>query len=167
MILAYRVADRRHPLFDGGGAALRGARWNSVGRRVIYACDTLAGAMLEVLAHLPSTKLPRHHAYIRIEIPAAVSCLTADLTELPDWSAPESPAARRYGDRWLDERRACVLRVPSVIVPEGYNLLINPLHPEFERLRASEPLDLHWDARLFGSGVKAGVRQDHGHRNDR
>lgn len=149
-MLAYRVADRRHPMFDGTGAALRGARWNSAGTPVIYASETLAGAMLEVLAHLPLNLLPKHHAYIRIEIPDDISVTLADPSDIPDWATPESLAARRYGDGWLERRESCVLLVPSRVVPEGRNVLMNPRHPEFSRIRASAPRELAWDARLFG-----------------
>ncbi|GAB6040073.1 RES family NAD+ phosphorylase [Endothiovibrio diazotrophicus] len=150
-MLAFRVADRRHPIFDGTGAALRGARWNSPGRPVIYASDTLAGAMLEVLAHLHAGPLPKNHAYIRIGIPDDLAFETVTPEQLPQWHAPESPAARRRGDLWLEQGETCLLRVPSVIVPEGFNILINPLHPKFPTIRASSPLALSWDERLFES----------------
>lgn len=151
-MLAFRVADRRHPLFDGTGAALKGARWNSPGRRIIYASDSLAGAMLEVLAYLPVGFLPKNHAYIRIEIPDLVTREIADPEQIPDWASPESPAARDYGDRWYDEQRSCVLLVPSIIVPEGHNVLINPNHPDFNQIHASNPQGLKWDDRLFCKG---------------
>ncbi|TAN47826.1 MAG: RES domain-containing protein [Methylococcaceae bacterium] len=151
-MLAFRVADSRYPLFDGSGAAHRGARWNSAGNRVIYSSDTLAGAMLEVLAHLPRNRLPKHHAYIRIDIPEDVSRLVVDPTEIPGWSTPESGSARRYGDTWIARQMFCVLLVPSILIPESRNVLINPLHPEFPRIQASLPQDLQWDTRLFGLG---------------
>ena len=50
-MIAYRIADARHPIFDGTGAMLRGGRWNSIGQRVIYAAESYAGAMLEILVH--------------------------------------------------------------------------------------------------------------------
>src|SRR4051812_21236748 len=70
---AFRIADRRHPIFDGTGAYRSGARWNSPGRRIIYAADSYPGALLEMLAHSRIGKLPRTHAWIEIEIPADVS----------------------------------------------------------------------------------------------
>ena len=56
---AYRIADRRHKIFDGQGASLLGGRWNSPGRRVIYAAETYAGAMLEALVHANIGRLPK------------------------------------------------------------------------------------------------------------
>jgi RES domain-containing protein len=65
---AHRIADRRHNIFDGEGAATFGGRWNSPGRRVIYAAQTYAGAMLEVLVNANIGRMPRQHAWIEIRI---------------------------------------------------------------------------------------------------
>ncbi len=67
---AFRIADRRHPIFDG---TLTGGRWNSPGRPVIYAAETFAGALLEVLVHANLGRVPRTHALIEIAIPESVS----------------------------------------------------------------------------------------------
>src|ERR1035441_563037 len=69
---AFRIADMRHPIFDGIGAMLHGARWNSPGRRVIYAAETYSGALLEILVHA-SGNVPKSQGYIEIQIPAALS----------------------------------------------------------------------------------------------
>ena len=61
---AYRIADRRHPIFDGGGSFLNGSRWNTRGRHIIYAAETYAGALLELLAHSNLGRAPRNHAFI-------------------------------------------------------------------------------------------------------
>ena len=65
---AFRIADMRHSLFGGSGAMLYGARWNSPGRRVIYAAETYAGALLEILVHA-SGSVPQSQGYVEIEIP--------------------------------------------------------------------------------------------------
>src|SRR5436190_17312726 len=81
---AFRIADMRHTLFDGIGAMVYGARWNSPGRRVIYAAETYAGALLEILVHA-SGSIPRNQGYVEIEIPAAVSIETAVERDVPGW----------------------------------------------------------------------------------
>src|SRR5215467_9420178 len=126
---AFRVADMRHPLFDGSGAMLHGARWNSPGRRVIYAADTYAGALLEILVHA-SGAVPRSHGYIEIEIPADLGVEEVDPGALPSWQSPSFEAARAFGDRWYDERRTPVLIVPSVVTEVERNVLINQEHPD-------------------------------------
>src|SRR5436189_2805602 len=91
---AFRIADRRRRIFDGTGAFLHGARWNSPGRRIIYAADTFAGAMLEILAHTEIGKLPRTHAWISISITAEVSVEQVEPDDLPGWDSEFSAGAR-------------------------------------------------------------------------
>src|SRR6266436_3716997 len=101
---AFRIADMRHTIFDGSGAMLHGARWNSPGRRVIYAAETYAGALLEILVHA-SGSIPRNQGYIEIQIPAGLSVETVSPADLPNWDSPSFDTARTFGDRWYDARR--------------------------------------------------------------
>lgn len=129
---------------------LEGARWNSPGRRVIYAADTFSGAILEILAHaLRPRTLPGLHHGVRIEIPEALF-ETLDPDSLPGWDVRESPQAIDFGDRWLEESRSAVLSVPAMSSrPVGRNVLINPAHPNATRIVVSEPFRVPWDERLF------------------
>jgi RES domain-containing protein len=145
---AFRVADIRHPIFDGTGALLHGARWNSPGRRIIYAAETYAGALLEVLVHA-SGRIPRSHAYVEIEIPAGLSVEELTERDVPRWDALSFDAAQEAGDRWYDERRSAVLLVPSVVTRLERNVLINQEHPDSSRIRASQPVQVRWDERLW------------------
>jgi RES domain-containing protein len=154
---AYRIADRRRKIFDGHGASLLGGRWNSPGRRVIYAAETYAGAMLEVLVHANIGKVPKTHFWIEILIRKGLQIEEVHPPELPGWDAPDQRASRRYGDRWYDEGRTAVLLVPSIVArPERNlairNLAINQEHREFKRIRAFAPKPVIWDQRLFGFG---------------
>jgi len=149
---AFRIADARHPIFDGTGAFLAGARWNSAGKRVIYAADSFAAAMLEVLAHTGIGRIPSSHKWIEISIPANVSLEVIDPTSLNAWDEKESQVARQFGDNWFDARRSLVLVVPSLVTNGlSSNILINQQHPEFAQISASEPREVAWDARLFAS----------------
>jgi RES domain-containing protein len=145
---AFRIADMRHSIFDGSGALFHGARWNSPGRRVIYAAETYAGALLEILVHA-SGNVPQSQGYIEIEIPAGLSIEEITPDEVPHWNSPSIEAARAFGDRWYDAGRTPVLIVPSVVTPFERNVLINQEHPDFARIRASQPLPVRWDARLW------------------
>ena len=145
---AFRIADMRHTIFDGSGAMLHGARWNSPGRRVIYAAETYAGALLEILVHT-SGSVPRNQGYVEIEIPAGVPVEEITPDDVPRWDSPSFEPAQAFGDRWYDERRTPVLIVPSVATVVERNVLINQEHPAFPQLRASEPLPVRWDARLW------------------
>lgn len=127
---------------------LHGARWNSPGRRVVYASETYAGALLEILAHA-SGSVPRTQGYIEIEVPAELSIEEITADELPQWDSPSFETARAFGNRWYDERRTPVLLVPSVATRIERNVLMNQEHPDFARIRASEPRPVRWDDRLW------------------
>ncbi len=138
----------RHPIFDGTGAMLHGARWNSPGRRVIYASETYAGALLEVLVHA-SGHIPPSQGYVEIEIPAGLSVEEVAPVALPHWDAASFGATRAFGNRWYDKRRTPVLMVPSVVTRIERNILINQEHPAFAQIRSSKPVLVRWDDRLW------------------
>lgn len=150
MPVAWRIAKRRHPVYDGTGAMLVGGRWNSPGRPVIYAADTFAGAILEILAHaLRPRTLPGPHHGVRIDVPDEL-VEVLDPGELPGWERKGTPEALRFGDRWIEEQRSAALLVPAVPSrPFGRNVLINPLHPGAGQLTVSTAFDVPWDERLF------------------
>lgn len=150
MPVAWRVAKRRYEVYDGTGAMRVGGRWNSPGHPVIYASDTFAGALLEILAHaLRPRTLPGPHHGARIDIPDD----TVEVLEpegLRGWELRDSPKALRFGDMWLEEGRTAVLVVPSLPSrPIGRSILINPLHPDAGRISVTPPFDVPWDERLF------------------
>lgn len=149
----YRIADRRHPVWDGTGAMLMGGRFNSPGKPVIYAALSFAGAMLEILAHARIGKVPRNHVYVTAEAPEGLAVEKKGEDGLPpDWDGPDSAGAREFGDRWLEERRSALLLVPSVVARLEWNVLVNPGHPDAMRIRVSDPAPVIWDARLFQAG---------------
>ena len=147
---AFRVADGRFPIFDGTGARLIGGRWNSPGRPVIYAAETYAGALLEVLVHANLGRAPKTHAAIEIFIPSSISVELLDGLSLSGWDAEDQIVSRAFGDNWLSTRRSAVLMVPSVVLRgREHNVLINPEHPHFPRIEAGESHAVQWDKRLF------------------
>ena len=151
-MIAFRIADSRHPIFDPTGAFLFGGRWNSPGKRIIYAAQTYAGALLEVLVYANLGVVPKNHAAVR-----SISPTTFPAKPSPPrtWRVgPVRPpsASRRFGDQWLEDRRSAVLLVPSVVLQgREVNVLLNPDHPDFPRIRATAPALVTWDPRLFAS----------------
>lgn len=151
MPTVYRLTKRRYPVFDGSGAALEGARWNSPGRALIYASEHYATALLEKLVHAGRTQLPGAHHAAAIVIPEDVALEVLDPGTLPGWAAEDSVAARAYGDGWHGELRTAVLVVPSLPgQPVERNFIINPVHPDAARILVGQPFDVVWDGRLFG-----------------
>lgn len=133
----------------GEGAKSSGGRWNSPGRPIVYAAESYAGSMLEVLIHMNRLKPPRNRVYVEISIDdSLISSAAAE--EIPDWNAPDQIASRAFGDAWLRESRSLGLLVPS-IATQGVerNLLINPHHENFSEALVSLPKAVEWDERLF------------------
>jgi RES domain-containing protein len=149
-LTAYRIADSRHPIFDGTGASLIGGRWNSPGSPVIHAAASYAGAMLERLVHAGTGRVPRNQRAILITVPARVSIEEWTAEGLAaGWDREDNIASRSFGDAWLQSRRSAVLIVPSAVAKYERNVLINPAHPDFKWIVASEPEAVVWGARLF------------------
>jgi RES domain-containing protein len=147
----YRLTKRRYPIYDGSGAALEGARWNSPGRALIYASEHYATAVLEKLVHAGRAQLPGAHHAAAIEIPDDVSTEVFDPAEAAGWDAEDSGPARTYGDEWHGSTRSAVLIVPSLPgQPIERNFIINPTHPDAARIVVRPPFDVVWDGRLFG-----------------
>lgn len=155
-ITVWRIA-KHTPEFSaddisGGGAKKAGGRWNSKGRAVVYASASIALATLETLAHLGDSIAVRNAFLVRIDIPLAVWERRDRLAPArlhPAWLAePAGSATIAPGNRWLDSAAAAVLEVPSVIVPEESNLLINPAHADMRLIRAAVARQFIYDPRL-------------------
>lgn len=146
----YRIADGRHPIWDGSGAALIGGRWNSPGKLIIYGSFSYSCAMLEILAHANIGRVPETHQYVIAEVSEDVSVEVLLEDTLPQgWDSENTASARAFGDQWLNEARSAILIVPSVIARLDRNALVNPLHPDAKKLIVSEPKKVIWDKRLF------------------
>lgn len=136
--------------FDGSGAAERGGRWNSAGVRVVYVSANLAMAAQEKFIHLPKP-LPSSMSLVRFRVEFAASLVqTIRSSWLPvHWRlAPIESSTQRLGDRWALGLYSAVLAVPSAIIPEETNYLLNPLHPDFKKVRIGPPEPFAYDYRF-------------------
>lgn len=128
---AWRIAKRRYALDrTGAGAAIKGGRWNSANVAAIYAGLTVEIAAFEKLVHT-GTVLPMDLVVVRIDLPDDAGLYEGPrLEDLPlGWSdLPSSPAAAAFGDTFLAKGDCLGLIVPSAIIPEASNILINPGH---------------------------------------
>lgn len=122
-------AAMRTQAFNGEGGLHGAGRWHHPGRLVVYTSEHLSLAALELLVHLQRSSRIQPCVSYQAEIPDA---LIETRTDLPaDWQTNET-ATRRYGDAWLVGMTAPALRVPSVIVPSEWNVLLNRAHPQFD-----------------------------------
>lgn len=132
----------------GNGGLFAPGRWHSQGHRIIYSSSSLALATLELFVNLRDKQLLASYVKTRIDIPEPIiEPLDHDAlnTFLADPGAFDS---RGYGDTWLTEARSCVLEVPSRVVLEESNYLLNPRHPAFKQI-TFETAEYQVDARLW------------------
>jgi len=135
---------------SGQGAFLYGGRWNSTGFRLLYTAGNLSLAMLESLVHFGG-RIMGDYCRIAIQIPDS-SIITVTADQLPDnWQDNPAPdILRSIGDNFILQGEYLTLKIPSVIVPDEYNYLVNPLHQDFKKVKVITRSLVTFDDRLIG-----------------
>ena len=148
----FRLARKKYTIeLSGRGAAISGARWNSKGTEIIYCAENRALAMAEVLVHLSLATLPGDFVMLTIIIPDEIDIEVLDLKTLKeDWSVfPGTFETAAMGDDFIRRNDSCVLKVPSAVVKGDFNLLINPYHKDFHKIKIIDQHDFPFDKRIF------------------
>ena len=138
--------------FSGEGASIVGGRWNSKGKRMVYTAEHLSLAILEVFVHLNVPTVRRDFfVAIKAEIPDDLEIEYMSIDRLPsDWYLSSSKSSlQTLGNEWIDSARSPILAIPSAIVPQEFNYLINPLHSQCHRLIIDLPQPFNFDARMW------------------
>lgn len=137
---------------SGEGAKKSGGRWNKKGTSVLYTSESIALACLETLVHINSQGLPLNRYLVRIDIPAKVWDVAKKLnmkTAGSGWDAlPAGSVSIEKGQRWLQSNASALMFVPSVVIPQASNVLINPLHPDVKLIKAKKLERFSYDPRL-------------------
>lgn len=147
---AWRITRARKPAdaFSGEGARLFGGRWNSSGIRLIYSAGSRSLAILEVLAHLMRSAPLNNYVLYRVECDDSLVQILSDPPR--GWDAePPTVASQSVGDAWVLSATRPVLSVPSAIVPQERNFVLNPAHSEFSRIVIGRPVAYRIDPRLL------------------
>jgi RES domain-containing protein len=141
---------------SGKGAALRGARWNSIGIDMIYAAADRSLAMAEVAVHFTLATLPDDYVMSTMYIPDGISMKTLNAKDLPaDWNTfPHMASTQKLGDAFIAENKYCLFQVPSAVTDGDYNYLINPHHPEFKQIKITAVKKFPFDKRIFKGSLK-------------
>jgi RES domain-containing protein len=152
MIRVWRLCRAKHagdPL-SGEGARLFGGRWNAKGTRMVYCAATQSLACMEALVHLDLQDLPKDYQAVGIDIPDGVSMKRLAATGLPpDWKQVPGPESlKELGTAWAASGKEAVLVVPSAVIPDELNYLINPDHPDVKLLRVLPAVPFVFDGRL-------------------
>lgn len=145
-MIAWRIAKRYRAgsaaeMMSGDGALRAGGRWNSKGIRAVYAASSLSLAALEVLVHVPNPRVLSDYVMLRLQVPD-------DMIVDYKWSAVDTEGMKARGDRFLTRQEGVALRVASVVIPLEQTLVINPLHPEFGRVKWGKVQRFEFDRRL-------------------
>ena len=136
--------------FDGEGARRFGGRWNNKGTRMVYLAASLSLAAWEMVVHLPSDRLLQRYVCIPVEF--SEECVVKlSSKKLPvDWQAlPIPQSTRLIGDTWTGKQASLILEVPSVVVPQESNYLLNPAHPDIKQLRIGKEQSFAFDPRIL------------------
>jgi RES domain-containing protein len=153
-MIVYRVEREKYlqKTLSGIGASMtKGYRWNSLNTKLVYTAESRALATLEVSVHLDlSEDLPSDRYYVEIEIPDEITILEVYIEDLPtNWdSNPPTITTQTIGDDFVIENEGAVLKVPSSIVPQEFNYLINPNHPDSKKIRVISKTLMTFDSRF-------------------
>lgn len=134
---------------SGEGAKLFGGRWNNIGQPCIYTSESQALGILEYAANVSLENIP-HSLSITVYMLPDDGWKEFKLSDLPkDWNEVPAPrSTMEFGTAHLQKGRYLALKLPSVIIPTEYNFILNPLHPDFKKIRIKEVLPFNFDARI-------------------
>jgi RES domain-containing protein len=149
---AWRITKKRHSqsAFSGEAAFQYGSRWNSPGTRVVYLASNQALAALEVLVNTEDKDDLVRIPYVLIAVEFDEDWVKKP-DELPEeWAVNPAPlSAARVGDRWVKGNSSALLEVPSAVIPTEKNFLLNPVHPDFKKVKIGTPKPFGFDPRAW------------------
>ncbi len=148
----WRLCRRRYAAeaATGEGARLYGGRWNSRGVPVVYASTSLALAAVETFVNLEPNLRPKDLVCIQGEIPDQLAMGRLQPKVLPiNWREVRDESLRRFGDEWIRAGNTVALLVPSAAIRGEWNVLLNPAHADFSKVKFQEPKPFEFDVRMF------------------
>jgi RES domain-containing protein len=136
---------------SGTGASLKGARWNSVGVRLVYTAGNRSLAMSEVAVQFTLATLPGDYVMLVIHIPDDLMIRYLNPKMLPEgWNRfPHLLYTQTIGNEFVNSGKECILRVPSSVTQGDYNFLLNPDHPDFRKIKIIDQQKFPFDHRMF------------------
>ncbi|MGD0294358.1 MAG: RES family NAD+ phosphorylase [Terracidiphilus sp.] len=142
---------------SGEGGLGASGRWHTEGRLVVYLADCPAGALLERIVHMTDMYeeafLPHFYQLLKVAVPDELVIKQLNTLAPVDWKE-HTEFTRAIGDAWLASLETPLARIPSAIVPQTWNYLLNPEHPEAKQVKVAEVIQERFDNRLFRFGVR-------------
>lgn len=151
----WRIVRARHvaSAFSGEGALRYSARWNPAGTAIAYASEHLSLAALELFVHAVEDEEPDDLVRIEAEFPIDASEVKrqrdALLRKLPSAWRMDARLTQGIGERFVRDAQSAVLFVPSVVIEEEWNIVVNPRHADFAKLRIVSTKPFRFDPRMF------------------
>jgi len=133
---------------SGDGARKKGGRWNSPGFPVVYTSTSISLSLLELLIYNSSYEVIRVNMLMQITVPENLM-KSLSVNALKQTWQKDIDYSRFIGNEFLKNKKSLLLKVPSAIIPEESNVLINPAHPDFKRVKIIKASLFQYDTRLF------------------
>jgi RES domain-containing protein len=137
----------RHRDLSGIGGLRASGRWHFTGQPVVYLSENPAAALLEVCVHTAANDVPPEFTLLKVVGPD-VEVAVVEESDLPQGWQRDFAITRRLGTEWLQRRETILLKLPSAIVPQTWNFLCNPLHPDAGRFAIEEAFRYPFDIRI-------------------
>ncbi|MBS1737374.1 MAG: RES family NAD+ phosphorylase [Bacteroidetes bacterium] len=149
-MIVYRITNEPYKDdISGNGAALYGSRWNSRGTHLLYTSQHISLSILESLVHLRRNEIPPNQYLLHIEFPDEKKIIEISYKKMKKNWTTEIEYTQWLGDQFMQNKEGLILKVPSAIVPEEHNYLLNPKHADFKKVRIVSAKLLDLDKRLF------------------
>ena len=148
-MIVYRIAHNSYKDdLSGEGASRYGARWNSPGIRMLYTSAHISLCALEMLVHVELRFTARHFSLLYIQVPEEAQLNEIKAGKLKDRWQEDTSYTAFMGDQFAAARESLYLKVPSAVIPEECNFLINPRHPAFKKVKIIRTAPFTFDKRL-------------------
>lgn len=149
-MIVYRVGKTKYANdLRGEGARLFGGRWNNKMVACVYTSASRALAVLEYTVNVQLDAIPRALSITTIEIPDGLMTILNEADLPGNWKHTSAPSETKdFGSKLLLAASEPIIRVPSTVIPEEYNYLINPLHAESHKIKLTEIKDFIYDVRI-------------------
>lgn len=149
-MIVYRISN---PLYSndisGTGAKLMGGRWNSKGIPILYTSEHISLAVLEMLVNTKFQDYAIALDLVMIQIPASASLSEINISKIKKEWIRDVDYTSFMGDAFIKDKQSLLLKVPSAVITEEHNYLINPLHADFKKIKIIETRSFKTDKRLF------------------
>lgn len=148
-MIIYRLSNGEYKRdLSGNGSRLYGGRWNSVGLHAVYCTENISLAVLEVLVHIKKYKRPEDYHLVTLAIPESIKPMQINASKLKRTWKDDFSYTRFMGNEFLKSAQGLLMKVPSAIVEQENNFIINPKHPDAAKIKITSTMLFEFDKRL-------------------